>query len=441
MSAAKLFAMFVAALATLIVVSYGAYRYGVSGRSDSSQIGASTQAGESIDPKTGKRVLYWHDPMVPGQRFDKPGKSPFMDMELAPVYADDAIADAGISIDPSVQQRLGVRSVAVEKRSLGAAFTVVGNVEYNERDVVDLQARAAGYVERVYARTPMQNVNAGQKLADLYVPEWVATQEDYLAIRRMQSGDTESLQAAALQRMRLVGMTDDQIAAVSEARVVQPRISIRAPIAGVVTELNARDGMSVTNGATLFRINGLKTVWLYAEVPEAALAAIEPGIAVVATATALPNTELHGRVLEVLPNVSGATRTAKARIELQNPKRLLLPGMFVTVRLLAEPRSDALVVPSEAIIATGMRNVVIVATDGGRFVPTDVETGIESDGVTEIRAGLQEGQQVVASAQFLIDSEASLKATTDRMNAGAMDNTMPPASAPQVDDGRHGDHR
>jgi len=400
------------AIAAVVALPVGVGAYYL-GKTQSATSGPTES--KSVDPVTGKEVLYWHDPMVPGQRFGKPGKSPFMDMQLVPVYADEAAIEGSVVIDPRVQQRLGVRTAPVDKRKLQTRVTAAGNVEYNERDVVVVQARANGYLERVYARTPLQSVKAGQVLADMYVPDWVAAQEDYLAIARMQSPDAASLRQAAMQRMRLAGMTDEQIAAVAERNEVQPRIAIRAPMPGVVSELMAREGMTVMNGAPLFRINGLDHVWLYAEIPEAQLRYVQRGASVIGTTVALPGEEIAGSVLDMLPELTPDTRTAKARIELRNPNHRLLPGMFVTVTV-AMPESDSvLAVPSEAVIVTGTRSVVIVAEGEGRFRPVTVNTGRQVDDYIEIVDGVNEGDIVVTSAQFLIDSEASLKAATERM--------------------------
>lgn len=421
----------VAGVVIIFTAAYTAYRFGLS-RADQH-----LQSDQLIDPATGKRVLYWHDPMVPGQRFDKPGKSPFMDMPLVPVYSDGDRDGSGVTIDPRAQQRLGVRTAMVEKKSLASQITAAGTIEYNEREVAVVQARANGFIERVHVRTPLQVVRAGQALADVYLPDWVAAQEEYLAVQRMQSGARESLLAAATQRMRLVGMSDEHIAKVTQTKTVQPRLTLRAPIAGVITELTAREGMTITSGAPLFRINGVDTVWVYGEVPEAQLGQIRPGLAVTASATALPGVTLQGKVLELLPEVSRETRTAKARIELHNKQKLLASGMFVTIHFAAASPLPVLTVPSEAVIATGNRNIVIVAEDGGRFRPVVVETGAESDGATEIRNGLDEGQQVVVSAQFLIDSEASLKAATTRMEGAA----EPTLSVSQEDHSAHGERK
>jgi Cu(I)/Ag(I) efflux system membrane fusion protein len=377
-----------------------------------------TKAGD-VNPSTGKRVLYWHDPMVPGQKFDKPGKSPFMDMELVPVYVDDAPNRGGVSIDPRLQQNLGVRTAKAVAGALSSAISAVGNVAYNERDVVLVQARSNGFVEKLYVRAALDPVRKGQALAELYVPEWVAAQEEYLAAKRFRT-DVDALALggladAAAQRMRLAGMSDEQIREVDTRGAVQPRFAITSPINGVVGELSAREGMTVAAGAPLFRLNGLATVWVNAEVPEGAAAEVRPGSDVEARTPALPGSVFKGRVSAILPEVNATTRTVKARIELENPGGRLVPGMFATIDFAPTHRSDTVLVPSEAVIRTGKRTVVIVAQGDGRFAPIDVETGAESNAQTEIRKGVRAGDSVVVSGQFLIDSEANLKAATTRM--------------------------
>lgn len=197
---------------------------------------------------------------------------------------------------------------------------------------------------------------------------------------------------------------------------MQPRLSVTAPIDGVVTALDAREGMTVMSGAPLFRINGLSTVWVNAEVPENLAARVRPGTAVEARSPAFPDLAFKGKVGALLPQVDAATRTIKARIELANPSGQLVPGMFVNINLNPAGRKDVLLVPSEAVIQTGARSVVLLAQGDGKFLPAEVETGTEANGRTEIRKGLQAGQKVVASGQFLIDSEASLKGTVARMS-------------------------
>jgi Cu(I)/Ag(I) efflux system membrane fusion protein len=369
-----------------------------------------------------RKILYWHDPMVPGQKFDKPGKSPFMDMQLVPVYADEEPEGGGVAISSRVQQNLGIRTALATLGSVAPKVEAVGTVAWNERDVAVVQARANGFVEKLHVRAPLDTVRKGQPLADLYVPEWVAAQEEYLGARRIGGPGLEGLREGAAQRMRLAGMSDAQVQLVESTGTVHPRITLVSPIDGVVGELTVRDGMTVAPGAPLFRINGLATVWVNAEVPEAMSAAVRPGNDVEARAAAFPGRTFKGKVSAILPEVNPATRTIKARVELANPGGQLVPGMFATVDFAGAARREVVMVPTEAVIQTGRRTVVVLADKGEdgkqRLAPVDVETGAESNGMTEIRKGVSAGQQVVVSGQFLIDSEASLKATTTRLNEG-----------------------
>jgi len=287
-------------------------------------------------------------------------------------------------------------------------------VAYNERDVAVVQARANGFVERLHVRAPLDPVKKGEPLAELYSPDFVAAQEEYLSARRMQGTPLEGLIDGARQRMRLAGMSEEQIRTVETTGKVQARLTLHAPLGGVVTELPAREGMTVSSGAPLFRINGLATVGVNADVREADAAALRLGSPVEARTAALPGRVFKGRVSAILPEVNPATRTLKARVELANPSGELKPGMFATVNFAPAAR-DVLSVPSEALIQAGRRSVVIVAQADGRFAPVEVETGAEGGGRTEIRKGLEQGQNVVVSGQFLIDSEASLRAAEGRM--------------------------
>jgi len=453
-----------AATVVLALVAYAAFEAGIErGRTTASGIiepanaarAAPSAAASSptlkagdVDPSTAKRVLYWHDPMVPGTKFDQPGKSPFMDMQLVPVYADDAPDAGGVAIDPRLQQNLGVRTTKAVAGSLSSAISAVGNVAYNERDVVLVQARSNGFVEKLFVRAALDPVRKGQPLAELYVPEWIAVQEEYLSAKRLRT-DVDALALggladAAAQRMRLAGMSDEQIRAVDARGAVQPRFTITSPIDGVVGELSAREGMTVAPGAPLFRLNGLATVWVNAEVPESAAAQVRPGNAVQARTPALPASVFKGRVSAILPEVNATTRTLKARIELANPGGRLVPGMFATIDFAPTRRTDAVLVPSEAVIRTGKRTVVIVAQGEGRFAPVDVETGIESRGQTEIHKGVRDGDRVVVSGQFLIDSEANLKAAIERMSqtpANGMDHTRAAMSADHSADRAADAHR
>ena len=382
-------------------------------------IAAGIKAGE-VDPATGKKILYYHDPMVPGNKFDKPAKSPFMDMMLVPVYADsDGDNDTGgskVTVNPRIQQNLGLRTAAVVEGALSPQVVAAGSIAWNERDQVIVQARATGFVERLFVRATLDRVAKGQPLAELYVPDWIAAQEEFLSVRRMQGTDLAALVDGARQRMRQVGMSEGQIAGVESSGRAQARFTLVAPIGGVVTELMAREGMTVMPGATLYRINGTGTVWANAEVPESQAALLRVGAKVQARSPAVPGAAFEGRVQALLPEVNMSTRTLKARLELANPGARLVPGMFVQMQFMDTRTEKALLIPTEAVIQTGKRTVVMVAEENGRFRPVDVEIGIESGGQTEVKRGLKAGQRVVVSSQFLIDSEASLKGVEARLN-------------------------
>ena len=405
------------AVVAAVVVAVGGYGLYNAGMKAGMGMSASPAAGAAVDP--GRKVLYWHDPMYPGQKFDKPGKSPFMDMDLVPVYADEGADQGGVAISSRMQQNLGIRTAVASTGEVAQKVEAVGTVAWNERDVAVVQARANGFVEKLHVRAALDPVRKGQALAELYVPDWVAAQEEYLGARRITGEGLDALREGALQRMRLAGMDEAQVKLVESTGKVHPRITLHAPIDGVVSELSAREGMTVMSGAPLFRINGLATVWVNAEVPETLAGAVRPGNPVEARAAAFPGRTFKGKVSAILPEVNQATRTLKARVELANPGGQLVPGMFATVDLAPATRRDAVMVPSEAVIRTGRRAVVVLADAGAdgkqRLLPVDVEVGAESGGMTEIRKGIAAGDKVVVSGQFLIDSEASLKATATRL--------------------------
>ena len=377
--------------------------------------------GDASVPAAGEReVLYWYDPMVPAQKFDKPGKSPFMDMQLVPRYADDAAgAAAGVRIDPALTQNLGARFATVRSGTLDGDLTASAVVDYNERDVAVVQSRASGFVQRVYGRAPGDVISSGAPLADLLVPDWGGAQLEYLAVRRT---DDAALIQAARQRLLLLGMPESLIAAVERSGRPRTTVTVTSPIGGVIRTLG------VPAGLTLAEVNGLSTVWLNAAVPETLGGQLRVGRAVEVTLAAFPGERMTGRLIALLPEVASDSRTLTARIELRNPGGRLRPGMYGQITF-GGSTTPALLVPSEAVIRTGQRNLVMLAAEGGRYQPAEVRVGREGGGQTEILAGLREGERVVASGQFLFDSEASLSGVTARPIAPAGE-TAATVSAP-----------
>jgi Cu(I)/Ag(I) efflux system membrane fusion protein len=399
-----------------LLLAAGGFYAGRSTNHSSPSAEAPTAAASAAE----RKVLYWHDPMVPGPRFDKPGKSPFMDMQLVPVYADEA-SDAGVKVSSTVQQNLGVRTAVVKKADVSSSFDAVGAVQFDERLNVAVQTRVAGYVERLSVRAPMEQVRKGQALATIFAPEWLAPQNELLALKR--SGVAADLVAAARDRMRAMSIPESLIKQSEETGTAQARFTLSAPVSGVVAELGVREGVAVSPGMTLFRISGLEKVWAVAEVPEAQAVRLVRGQKVKAALQADASQTFDGELKEILPQVSANTRTLQARFEVDNKAGKLTPGMLLRLQVTGAT-SSRLAVPAEAVIRTGTRAVAIVRKEGGAFEPREVKLGADLGDQLEVLDGLREGDEVVTSGQFLIDSEARLKSVLGAMSAAQ------PASAP-----------
>ncbi len=389
---------------------------------------------------------YWYDPMHPGKHFDKPGKSPFMDMQLVPKYADRAIsggrgAPAGsIQVDPRVVQTLGIRLATVEQGNFERVVDTVGLVAVDEHRIEAIQVREPGWVERLDVRAVGDSVRRGQLLAGVYSPDLLATQQELL-IARASSDPT--LIEAARRRLVLFGLSDAQIARIEKTGQVERRIDYYAPFDGYVMELGARQGAAVEPGATLFQLANLSSVWVIAEVPEAQAGWVKRGDPAEAQVPALPGERFGGKVDYLYPELTQATRTLKVRVVINNPGEHLRPGMFATAHLSGSIQRSALTVPSEAVIKTGTRSIVIIADDATHFRPAVVRVGTEHGGRSEILQGVQLGHTVVASGQFLIDSEANLRGAFDNLagsNESKRDDADPmlmPAPSTQPPDEAH----
>ncbi len=388
----------------------------------------------AVEQPPARKVLYWYDPMVPEQRFDKPGKSPFMDMDLMPRYADDAPEETGVAVSARQQQNLGMTTAQAQMRSLAPAFSAYATVTTDERSIQIVPAPASGMVESLYVRAPQQWVKAGEPLARLWIPEWTAAQQEYLAVRQL--GDA-ALTQAARARLALQFMPDAIVRELERSGKPQTRLTLRAGRGGYVVKLDVREGARVEATQPLFELASLDPVWLVVDYAPGEMQTLSIGSEIIATAESLPGEAFHGRVSELLPQLETTTRTLKARIVLDNPQQRLKPGMFLTVTL---PESAAgasvLAVPEEAVIDTGTQTRVLLATGEGHFRAVNVTTGIASGGWTPILSGVKAGDSVVTSGQFLIDSEASLRSALPQSTVDA-----PPVAAPAMEhDHNHAMH-
>jgi Cu(I)/Ag(I) efflux system membrane fusion protein len=391
------------------------------------------------------KPLYWFDPMKPQQHFDKPGKSPFMDMQLVPKYPDDASGSAGapagsIAIDPRILQNLGVRFGSVERGNFARAVDTVGVVAVDEHRIEAIEVRQPGWVEELDVRAVGDSVRRGQRLAGIYAPDLLATQQELLIARN--SGDPQLIEAAR-RRLALFGLSTAQIAHIEKTGQAERRVDYFAPFDGYVMDLGARQGSAVAPGTLLFQLAALDSIWINAEVPETQAAWIKTGDPAMAELPALPGEQFKGQIDYLYPELTPTIRTLKVRIVVKNLKQRLRPGMFAAVHLRGTMQDQVLTVPTEAVIKTGTRSVVIVADDGSHFRPALVRVGAEHGGRSEILEGLSVGQNVVASGQFLIDSEASLRGAFENLagsnesqDKNAKPELMPAPSAEAPDGGR-----
>jgi Cu(I)/Ag(I) efflux system membrane fusion protein len=374
--------------------------------------GTAPGAVEGSTHATERGVLYWYDPMKPEQHFDKPGKSPFMDMPLVPKYAE-AAGEGGIAIAPGTQQNLGIRTVLVRRGALGGAIRVPGTIGWDLRQERVVSARVDAIVDRLFVRTPFEPVRVGQPLAAVIAPAWSTAIAESRALGEAHSAAARTLQSAASARLRVLGLP-------AGASQRDGRIVLTSPIRGVVSEIGVREGQSAPMGTLLFRINSIETVWLEASLPQAGLVGIAPGTSVEARVSAIPGRVFSGRVDTLLPQIDSSSRTQRARIVLDNADGTLAPGMFAEITLVPSAGTELPLVPSEALIGAGTQSHVIVLEPDGRFRPVQVGIGRSSGGFIEILSGLKGGERVVASGQFLIDSEASLSGALERLNDKAL---------------------
>ncbi|HST27162.1 MAG TPA: efflux RND transporter periplasmic adaptor subunit [Rudaea sp.] len=402
--------------------------------------GASIPATAAVDEK---RVLYWYDPMSPQQHFDHPGKSPLMpSMDLLPKYAGAPGTDEPgvVRIDPAVVQNLGVRTAPVRVAALARDVRVPASVSWNLRKAVTISARVDATIERLDVRAPFDAVRKGQPLALVLAPQWSAAIAEFHALSGAESADARALLAAARQRLHVLGLSDAEIAG---ARAGVVGVELRAPLDGVVAQLLVQQGQQVGAGAPLMILNALDMVWVEADVPQAQMAGIAEGTPVEITVSSLPGRTLAANVESVLPQVDPATRTQRVRIELDNPGHALAPGMFAQVRIDAPAGAAHLLVPDEAVIATGDATRVILAQDDGSFRVVPVQVGASADGETQILHGLSGNERVVTSGQFLIDSEASLSGALQRLESGSERHSQSTqkANAAHDDTAAHTEHQ
>lgn len=378
----------------------------------------------------GSSPRYWKAPMDPTYVRTEPGKSP-MGMDLVPVCDSNAGEEAGqaVRIDPSVVQTIGVQTTQVERRDVVRVVRAVGRVATDERRVAHVHTKVQGWVEKLFVEYVGQEVKRGQPMFEIYSPELVATQEElliaagYREVTEMSPFEDVrssgiSLFEATRRRLALWDVPEREIDALLRTRKVKRTITLYAPVSGYVTRLGVRSGMEVQPNANLYTIADLSRVWVLAEVYEYELPWLEVGQRAVVELSYRPGEPVIGELTYIAPFLDPETRTAEVRLEVENQDGRLKPKMFGNVMIEGAPYEDVLVIPNDAVIRSGRRTVVIVALGEGRFEPRDIGIGLDSgDGWLEVRSGLDEGERIVVSGQFLIDSESNLQEAVRKLLA------------------------
>ena len=382
-----------------------------------------------VDPETGKKIKYWAAPMDPTYIRDEPGKSP-MGMDLVPVYEEEGEEKepaSTIRIDPVTMQNMGVRLGRVQRKSLVKDIRTVGNITYDETKIFTVNTKFNGWIEKLYVNFVGDEVKKGQPLFEIYSPELVTTQEEYLlaldqynrlsnsSYSRVREG-AERLLKASRTRMRFWDMTEAQMEKIGKTGKIQKALTVYSPASGVVTKKDAFEGHYVKAGVHQYEIVDLSSVWVDVDVYEYELPWVRKGMAAEMDLSYIPGKKYKGKVLFIYPYLDTKTRTAKLRLEFANPGYQLKPGMYANILLKRVVAKNSLVIPQEAVIDSGVRQIVFVAVGEGKFQSREVNIGLEvNENEFQVLNGLQEGEEIVISAQFMLDSESRLREAIQKM--------------------------
>ncbi len=393
--------------------------------------GSESQAPGSSGESSGdaREPLFYRNPMNPTITSPVPAKDS-MGMDYIPVYAEDMGGDSAIkgtvSIDPVVQQNMGVRTAIAEERSISRSIRTVGRIDYAEPLITRLHPKISGWIEELFVNTTGQPVDEDTILLSIYSPRLVSSQEEYLlALKNYEQlkdspfedvrRGAEELVASSRARLELFDVPEHQIRELEKSRKPQKSLHIHSPRAGIVMKIGAREGQNVTPSTELYMIADLSVVWAYADIFEYELPWVSVGDEAEITVSAMPGKTFRGTVDYIYPYAQTNTRTVKVRLVFDNPDLVLKPEMFAEVLIRASKREEAVVIPAESVVRSGAREQVFVVREPGKFEPRLVVLGLESDGLVEVREGLAPGEEVVTSALFLIDSESKLREAAAKM--------------------------
>jgi len=391
---------------------------------------AADDAGAEAGGPQERKVLYWRSSMQPDLVSDRPGQDA-MGMDLVPVYAEEAESAAGktITIDPVTIQNMGIRTATVQRGPLARTIRTVGRVDYDEQTLYFINTKFEGWIEKLHVDQTGVQVEKGDPLFEVYSPALYSAQEEFLAALRGVERLSESTIPEALEqsrrlvdaariRLRYYDVSDDQVEQLARTREIQKTLTIHSPARGIVTEKMALEGMYLMPGMRLYAIADLAKVWVYVDIYEYQLPWVRIGQEARMSLPYVPNREFVGHVAYIYPYLDKQTRVIKVRLEFQNPALELKPAMYANVTLRADLDRNALLIPREAFIDSGTRKVAFADLGNGKFQPRDIQTGVEAeDGMVEVQYGLDEGERIVTSGQFLLDAESKLKEAIAKMRA------------------------
>lgn len=365
-------------------------------------------ARKHLDPK-------YVCPMHPQIVRDEPGTCPICGMDLVAREIDRSSREGpSVRVGGAIRQAMNLRTARVKRDTLWKYIKTVGRVGYDEKQRQHVHARASGWVERLLVRAEGEPVVAGQPLLALYAPEILNAQVDFLIALKQAAGNRQRLDSAR-NRLRLLAVPDDVIRRIEQRGEPLDTVPMRAPQAGVVTHLNIAEGMYVTPGLEILTLADLSSAWVLVDIFEPQIAWVAVGKSAEITVPAYPGKSWEGKVEYLYPELDPTTRTLRARLRFANPDQLLKPNMFAEVVIYGGPKRDALVIPREALIVTGEREAVVKRVDEETFQPVQVVVGMRREKQVEILSGLNEGEEIVVSGQFLVDSEANIQASFARL--------------------------
>ncbi|GJL73058.1 MAG: copper transporter [Nitrosomonas sp.] len=398
-----------------------------------------------------RQPLFYRNPMNPSVTSPVPKKDP-MGMDYIPVYADDNgenVQPAGtVKIDPVVAQNIGVRTAIVKRDTLSHIVRTVGRVDYDEERIVRLHPKVEGWIETMRVDKTGEEVKKNQDLLSIYSPQLVVSQQEYvLALNNLHilkqspiadiRRGAEELVSSALERLKLLDVPQHQLHDLTQDHNIHKTLHIHSPATGIVVNIGAREGQYVTPATEIYLIADLSTVWAYADIYENELPWVQLGDLVEMRLAGIPGRVFRGHLAFIYPYAEAKTRTIKVRLDFKNTELLLKPDMFAEVSIYASKQKRALVIPSEAVIRSGTRDKVLVARGAGKFEPRTITTGVAADGKVVVLDGLEEGEEVVTSSQFLIDSESSLREATAKMiKPGSKEKESKPSPL-QIEEGPH----